>query len=173
MFTLNHLWFPDLLLLVTGVCAGFFRLIISMGNKFSTDLLVMVGPIWMIPTPWNFNSGPGMKQITLKTCVRVVPQISIMRTARFGQFLPILAKKCSSLCDGKCSPWWKNVSCDGKVLQLAGMFQHCQGHIGTKKTNREAVNMIMFPSHLPSDANARKLTINIGGREIAKGPHKG
>ena len=40
----------------------------------------MVGPIWMIPTPWNFNSSPGMKQITL--------QIRIMRT-------PFLAKKTS------------------------------------------------------------------------------
>ena len=53
----------------TGVCAGVFRLPISMGNQVSTNNLANKG--WSNLNdfnngpPWNFNFGAGMTQLTL------------------------------------------------------------------------------------------------------------
>ena len=120
MFTLNHLWFPEIFQLAQVFAQEFwdwsFQWEISF-QQTSWQWLVQYEWFWahetLIPAQgWN-NNPP-------KTCVRAVAQMRIVRTARFGRFLPILAKKCFSFCDGK-------------VLQLAGMFQHYHRHIGTQR----------------------------------------
>ena len=159
MFTLNHLWFPEIFQLAEVFAQEFwdwsFQWEISF-QQTSWQWLVQYEWFWAHETfilaaqGWN-NNPPRLACVQLRKCALCAQPV----LASFCQFWPKSA----------------SVSVMGKYYNLQGCFSATTGTLEPKETYWEVVKMIRFPSHLPSNANARKLTISIGGIEIC--PHKG
>lgn len=102
-------------LYTTRVCAGIFRLPISIGNQVSRDNLETVGPIWMIPTSaplkFKFQSRYGQIDPPRQACVHA-RNFFVSRIAHFGQFWP----KCASVFLWKIFPLMGN-SCNLQELK--------------------------------------------------------
>ena len=73
----------------TALCAGIYQFLVSIGNQFSADYSITVGPNLMISTsdPCNFNSDQMLKHFSSKS-VGTCAQKCNARIAELGQFGP-------------------------------------------------------------------------------------
>ena len=92
----------------TAICAGIWGLSVSMGNQFSIDYLVTVGPILMISIV-----DPHRILIPIKCWKKQPSNTSVDTCAQKHNFF---WPKCASF-----------FPCDGKLLKLAGIDQQYQG----------------------------------------------